>query len=120
MIRPNSRSVGEAGHQKVLQHADAAEDFGHLKAARDTLGGERGGLAPNDRSAFEPGAALLWAIEAVEHVEEGGLARAVRSDQADQLARLDLERHLVERGQAAKAFHDAFCDQLRRHFRDRR
>ena len=41
-----------------------------------------------------------------DHVQHGGLARAVRPDQADDLARLDRERQVVDRDQPAERLAD--------------
>ena len=38
-----------------------------------------------------------------EHVEQGGLARAVRSDESEDLARTHLDRHVVQRHHAPEA-----------------
>ena len=51
--------------------------------------------------------ALVVAVEAGEHVEERGLARAVGADEAVDLAAADGEAHLRERREAAEALGDA-------------
>jgi hypothetical protein len=56
-------------------------------------------LAPRD-------VAVVGAHEAADHVEERRLARAVGADDADDLARRDLQGDVVERGQAAEAHRD--------------
>ena len=57
---------------------------------------------PCDRLGAEPDRAGVGAIEAAQHVEHGGLAGAVRPDQARHLARLRLERDVVRRAHAAE------------------
>src|SRR5215213_5412660 len=47
-------------------------------------------------------------VHAGEHVEDRGLAGAVRADQADQLVRSDGQVEIRHRGQAAEADGDAF------------
>ena len=47
-----------------------------------------------------------WREKAADQVEEGGLARAVRSDHRAQLARLDRHRHVVDGDQAAEMLRD--------------
>ena len=47
--------------------------------------------------------ATLAAVDAADAIEHAGLAGAVRSDQCEQLAGRDLERHAVEHGEAAEA-----------------
>src|SRR5262249_34357963 len=48
-----------------------------------------------------------------QHVEDRTLAGAVRADQAENLALLDRERHVVDRGEAAEAFHETIHHQHR-------
>ena len=70
--------------------ADAAIDDAVRRAARDLV-------------ALEADRARGRRQRAGEHVEDRALARAVRADQAEDLALLDLERHVVDGGEAAEA-----------------
>src|SRR2546422_1566595 len=79
-------------------------------------GGER-----RDVPALEDDASVVGMERARHAVDERGLARAVRSDETEPLARLHLERHPVERGEAAEALHEpVHLEQRRRHQRPRR
>jgi hypothetical protein len=53
--------------------------------------------------AVEADVAGVGAVEPRDEVEDGGLAGAVRADQAGDLAALDVEREAVERDDAAEA-----------------
>ncbi|KAG0747306.1 hypothetical protein G6F24_015566 [Rhizopus arrhizus] len=55
--------------------------------------------------AIEGAAALFRDVQAGQHVEQRGLARAVRADQRVQFARRDIQRHPVGRGKPAEAAH---------------
>ena len=59
------------------------------------------GVEALDRRAGEPVVAAGRPIEAADQVHEGGLARAGRPHDGDEIARLDVERHAVERHDAA-------------------
>src|SRR6185437_9859740 len=60
------------------------------------------------------------ADQAGEHVEEGGLARAVWADHGDDRVRRDVERHVVDRGEPAELLDDPVGPQDRRCLRRRR
>ena len=70
-------------------------------AARDLEGRQAG-----DVLASEDDPSLVQRIDTVDHVEEGGFACAVRSDDAEDLALLHLEGDLVQGQQAAKRLTD--------------
>ena len=57
-------------------------------------------------------------VEAADHVEERGLARAVRANNRDQLAGADRERNRLYRPHAAKVLRDARDGELRLSGRD--
>src|SRR5205085_7049801 len=73
-----------------------------LEGARDAAAGRvvRLHLAP--RLALEGDAAMLRLVEAVDDVEHGGLAGAVRADDGADFALLDVERHVADRAHAAE------------------
>src|SRR5690625_4287509 len=89
-------------NEHVLEDAHAEEQPGNLKAAHQ---------AAFERACWA-GAAYVPAVQqhltrggrpgTGDDVEQGALAAAVRPDQADELTRLDQERHLVDRFQAAE------------------
>src|SRR5689334_20048872 len=58
------------------------------------------------RLAFEQDRAALEFVEPGKTVEEGGLAGAVRADQSNDVPGHNVERHAVERNDAAEAHAD--------------
>src|SRR5690349_1526805 len=68
----------------------------------------------HDRTV-EAHAALLVVQGAADAVHQGRLARAVGADQAESLARLDLEIDVLQRGEAAEALAQPFDVQQRGH-----
>jgi hypothetical protein len=57
---------------------------------------------PSEIAVKEAHAARARAVDAVQAVEDGGLARAVRSDDREQLTLVCIERHVVERDETAE------------------
>jgi hypothetical protein len=57
---------------------------------------------PGNRPPGEPDVARTRLVDAGDHVEYGGLARAVRPDQADDLPLADAEVKFRQRPQAAE------------------
>ena len=57
---------------------------------------------------FERHPAVGGLVDPADDVEHRGLAGAVRTDEAADLARVDRERQAVERGDAAEAHGDVF------------
>ena len=70
-------------------------------------------------AALEADAALVRVIEAADHVEQGGLARAVGADDGDDLPAPDLEADPVERLHRAEAHADPVDLEQRRGPADR-
>ena len=66
-----------------------------------------------DRAALEQDVAAVGHVQTRQAVEERGLARAVGADQAGDLARRNIERHAVERDDAAEAHRNVAHAQLR-------
>ena len=60
---------------------------------------------------IEQDAAGIRRDEPDDHVEGGGLARAVRAEQADDLARTDLERQVTDHGACAIGLGEVTGDQ---------
>src|ERR1700730_1079986 len=65
----------------------------------------RCGGAPQNALAFHQDIAGAWLVEPRETIEEGGLAGAIRPDQAENLALMHVEGDAIERDDAAE--HDA-------------
>src|SRR5262249_29532024 len=90
-------------HHDILEHAHGAEERQVLERAPDAEGGDPVSRHLEERPVLEQDAAALGAIEPREAVEERGLAGAVRTDEAANLALAYVERHAVERHDAAEA-----------------
>src|ERR1700733_14585724 len=61
------------------------------------------GVGPVERMAIERDRARLVLQRAADAIDQRALARAVGSDEADALARIDRERDAIERDKAAEA-----------------
>ena len=90
----------------VLEHADALEHAGALEGARQAQRGDLVRLQIVQRGAAIAHLALGRPQKAGDDVEGGGLAGAVRADQADDLALVDDEIHVGDRNQAAEMNRD--------------
>src|SRR3954454_5525579 len=105
-----------AGQRHVLEHRQAVERPRDLEGAADTAIDD-----PMRGQAREFGPGKLhrsrrWLERAREHIEDGALARAVRSDQAENFSLIDLERHVVDGRETAKTFYQALDFQHDRPF----
>src|SRR5262249_29156838 len=74
-----------------------------LEGACDALRGTRVWRAGPQRPAAQEHLALLWRIVPGNHVERGGLAAAVGTNQAVHLAGPDLQGKIIDRANAAEA-----------------
>ena len=99
---PRSPEALGAGHH-VLEHRQALEQADALQRAGDSERGEAIGPDPSQRPAAPLQRPRVGSDEAADQVEQRRLAGAVGADHADDLARSDLERHAVERGDPAEA-----------------
>ena len=98
--------AGAADHD-VLEHRHVAEQLDGLERAHDALRarrrpstGDAAGLPIDENCAGVDG------IESGDHVDERGLARAVRADQGMDGAGLDAQAHIAQRLQSAEALAD--------------
>ncbi len=73
----------------VLQRRQVLEQADVLERARDAALGDLVRLQPVERLAVEGEVPAVGAVDAGEHVEQRGLAGAVRPDQAVDLAAVD-------------------------------
>src|SRR5690606_4513145 len=85
-----------------------------LEGARDAGAVDLLGRGARDVLSFERDAAGARRVDARHHVEEGGLARAVGADEAQDLAATHLEVQIFERHEPAKAPAEAFAGEQRR------
>ena len=125
LARPNARRrepgrpdrlaglVGGYQHQ-VLDHRQAAVFLRDLEAAHDAEMEQLMGRHAGDVAALEDDASAGRGLRPGDHVEGGGLAGAVRSDQPGDRAAPHLEAGAVDRGQAAIALHQLIDAQDRR------
>src|SRR5205809_22880 len=86
----------------VLQGAHLLEDRRLLERADHPLAGHQVGGEARDLLALEDHAAGRPREERGDQLEEGALAGAVRPDDAEHLALVRLERHVVDRHEAAE------------------
>src|SRR5690606_4510315 len=98
-----------AADHDILDGAQVGEQPDVLEGARQPRLRHFMRLAAGERRAVERAAPFLRDIEAGQHVEQRGLARAVRADQAVDLARANVEADLGQRTQAAEPLAQAFC-----------
>src|SRR5262245_14705354 len=90
-----------AAGQQVLDHGHVRKQLAMLERARDTEPGDvvwRAATQVLTAKADAPAAA----VEAADAIEDAGLAGTVRTDQGEQLSRLDRERDAVEHDEAAE------------------
>jgi hypothetical protein len=80
----------------VLDHAHGAEQAQGLECPRHAAAGDLVGAQAGDRAAVDADLAAARAVQAGDDVERGGLAGAVRPDQATDLAGFDPEREIVD------------------------
>ena len=97
--------------QQVLQHRHLREQFAMLERAREAEARDLVRRARADRRPAEADGALP-AIDAADAIEHAGLAGAVRSDQREQFAGIDRERHVFEHAEAAEAQRQALDRKL--------
>src|SRR5882724_3562040 len=106
---PRRRYRGQAregsDHHVVLD-GEIAEGLDDLERAAQAQCADLVRGHPRDVAAVEEDAALVRGVEARDDIEEGGLARAVRADDADDLARGGAQRDFTDRGQSAEALGD--------------
>src|SRR5690606_2965610 len=93
---------GERGDD-VLGDAQRGQRPDQLEGAGHALVGDAGGLEAADLLAVEGDGPGIGPQEARDHVERGGLARAVGPEQADDLALGELEAQIVDGNKAAEA-----------------
>src|SRR6266478_3314076 len=109
--------TGMAAHvtadHHVLQRRQVGEEADILERARNASGGHLVRLQAGQRVAVAQEGAGVGCVKSRQHVEERGLAGAVRADQAENFAGADRKRDLRKRLQAAEALGDALGLQKR-------
>src|SRR6185503_7742406 len=92
--------------QHVLEHAHRAEEVDVLERPRDAAADDPVRRGAQEILPVELHGARIRRVEAGDHVEDRRLAGPVRADQARDRALLDVERHRVQRDDAAEAQRD--------------
>ncbi len=98
--------VAPAAQHGVVEHRQGTEQTRLLEGPGDAVTRARLHAGMGQPRVVETDLAAVDQVVARHHVEQGRLAAAVGADQPVDLARLHVERHLVERDQAAEAFRD--------------
>src|SRR5438094_9723747 len=86
----------------VLAHGERAPDRGDLEGAPDALAPDLPRREAEDRFAAEQDFAGVRGELSVHHVEAGGLAGAVRSDEGEEFAAAHREADAIDRAHAAE------------------
>ena len=94
-----------AGQRHVLEDAEPVKRPRDLEGAADAAVDDAVRGDARDLRAVEQDRSCRRHQRARQHVEDRALAGAVRADQAENLALLDPERHVVDSGEAAEALH---------------
>src|SRR5690606_19994599 len=87
----------------VFRHAQAAEHRGFLRQVADSEACARVHRQGGDIAIVDLDGAVVGRDEADDHVERGGLARAVGAEQADDFALVEAEREVADDGAPAIA-----------------
>ncbi len=96
-----------AGEDQVFAHGQFGEHLQQLEGAADAEAIELRGAQARDRAAIDGDGALGRVELAEDAVEQRRLARAVRADQAEDLAAADVEGDAVDGFDAAEVLLDA-------------
>jgi hypothetical protein len=88
--RPGARIVARP-HEQVVHHAKGREQTHVLPGARDAQARALVHLHARERLVAQPDLTRIGRVDARDEIEERGLARAVRPDESQDLARGDLQ-----------------------------
>ena len=94
------------GDEQVLARRHLGEQLDALERAPDAEPGPAVRRHAGEVVPVEAHGAAIGLQHAEQAVEERGLPGAVRADEADDLARFDIEAHLIERGDARERLGD--------------
>ena len=109
------RMAQEGPHRDVLAHAEAGKGLHDLEGAGDAGAGALMCRQGGDVPALECNRAGGGGLEAGDHREQGGLARAVGADQAGDRSLRDLDRGVVDGDEASEALGDGVDGEKRAH-----
>src|SRR6266849_5459704 len=102
---PEVKRVGELvlqGHADILAHAQMGKDGGDLERPHHAAPGDLGGLEGGDVAAVVDDLPSAGVEKLGQEIEDGRLARAVRTDQRVDRAAADLDVHPLHRAEAAE------------------
>ncbi len=94
-------------HQQVLNHRHFAEQAHVLEGPHHAHAGDLLARQALQMLVAQHDGAAGRLVETGQAVEDRGLPRAVRANQRDDLLRMQIQRHVVDRQQAAEAHHQA-------------
>src|SRR5205807_4280646 len=109
--RPRARGPAlavEAGEDDVLDQREPVERPRDLERAPNTEVDDAVGRQPGDLAPLEADGAGVRRQGPGQHVEDRALAGAVGADQAEDLSRLDTERHVADGDEAAESLRQSF------------
>ena len=107
------RRRARSATSEVLAHGHAREQLDALEGAPDAEARPPVRRQAADRHAAEPHRARVRPQRPAQAVEQRRLARAVRPDQADELALAHRQAHVGERGDAGELHRDVLGDEER-------
>src|SRR5919108_2368034 len=107
LVRPPAGAAragadAERGDLHVLAHGEVTERPAVLERARQAGSGAPVCAPARDPAVAELDATARWEVETGDDVHERRLSCAVRPDQADDLVAMQLQRHVLERADAAE------------------
>ena len=108
---PTAAPPLERGQDVVLDR-EPPERLHPLEGAAQPAPGPCRGRHPGEVTTREHDAPVVRRAHTGHHVEQRRLAGTIRADDAQHLARVGVERHAVERGDATEAHRDAVEPQL--------
>ena len=98
--------AGEGRDHDVLEDREAREGLHDLERAREAAAADFKGLEAVDAFALEEDLPSRGRVVAVDDVEDGRLAGAVRADEPEDLPLLDRKGHVADGLEAAETFRD--------------
>src|SRR3984957_3654365 len=115
LARPSSaEAIRRQAHFEVLRDGEPLEQAHGLKGARDSGSGKSVGRRAGKPRPVKADLARTRPLEAGEDIDQSRFPRPVRSDQADNFARLEGKRDVLDRRQPAEANGDASSDKRHR------
>src|SRR5437867_3454679 len=104
MPRPTSYAVFCL--KKKIEHRHVGEQVDRLERPRDAEPRDLVRREPDDALAAEDDVAVIRCVQTRDHVEHGALARAVRPDDAQDLAFFDRDVETAQRVEPAEVLRD--------------